>query len=82
MIKTHEINIKGSTAWNQFTNNNYIIINKQDINIQDYILFKNVETVDADTIQETGLYRMTQVTDIIEHEGLKDGYILVILNKM
>ena len=27
MVKTHEISIKGSTAWQQFTNNNYMIIN-------------------------------------------------------
>lgn len=82
MVKTHEISIKGSTAWQQFTNNNYMIINKSDINIQDYILFKNVETIDAETVQETGLYRMTQVIDIVEHEGLKEGYVLVVLNKM
>ena len=83
MVKSHEINIKGASAWNQFTNNNYFITNDNTINIQDYILFRNIEIVDAETIQETGLYRIVQVVDIIiENEGLKDGYGLLILNKI
>jgi hypothetical protein len=80
MIKTHEINLNVST-FNKLTNNNYMIVEKNNIEINDYILFKQVEIINEE-IRETGVYRMTKVIDIYEDAGLKDNYILLVLNKM
>lgn len=81
MIKTHEINLN-ATAFNKFTDNDNIILQDTEgkIEVNDYILFKQVEVIGEETT-ETGLYRMTQVKKIITDAGLKDGYILVVLNK-
>lgn len=81
-VKTHEINIKGTTSWNQLTANNYMIIQANNIAKNDYVLFKQVEELDVGSTQETGLYQMAQVTDIVQNEGLKEGYILIIFNKL
>ena len=80
MVKTHEINLSVS-KFNQFTNNNYIIMEQNNIEVNDYILFKQIEIVEEET-RETGLYRLAQVTNIIEDPGLKDNYVLLTLNKL
>lgn len=80
MIKTHEIKLNTS-AFNQYTKNDYIILKADDIEVNDFILFKQIEIIDEKE-QETGLYGMTQVKDIINDIGLKEGYILVILRKI
>lgn len=80
MVKTHEINLNVS-KFNQFTNNNYIIIEQNNIEVNDYILFKQVEIIEEET-RETGLYRLAQVTNIVEDPGLKDNYVLLTLNKL
>ncbi len=80
MVKTHEINLNVS-KFNQFTNNNYIILEQNNIEANDYILFKQVEVVDEETV-ETGLYKLVQVTNVIEDSGLKDDYVLLTLNKL
>lgn len=80
MVKTHEINLN-TTAFNKFTNSDYIILESSNIEKNDYILFKQIETVDGVT-NETGLFRMTQVKDVIQNEGLKDGYSLLIITKL
>lgn len=80
MVKTHEINLNTST-FNKFANNNYIILEDNNIEINDYILFKQVEIVD-EQIADTGLYRLVQVKDIIEDPGLKDNYVLLVVNKL
>lgn len=80
MVNTHEINLS-TTAFNRFTSSDYVILQSSEIEVNDYILFKQVETVE-DQVKETGLYRMTQVKELIRDEGLKEGYILVIINKM
>lgn len=80
MVKTHEINLNVST-FNKLTNNNYIIIEQGTIEINDYILFKQIEMVD-EKISYTGLYRLTQVRDIVTDPGLKDDYVLLSLNKL
>lgn len=61
--------------------NNYIIIEVNDIEVNDYILFKQVENSDLQAT-ETGLFMMTQVTKIIKNDGLKAGYGLLIINKL
>lgn len=79
MAKTHEINL-GTKAFNNFINNDYIIVERGTITADDFILFKQVETIDGE-VSETGLYRMTQVKEIVTDEGLKDGFALLILTK-
>ena len=80
-MKTHEINIGTSKAWNDFQSQNYMIIEINDIQKDDFILFKQTENVDGE-IKETGSFRMTQVSEIIDNDGLKDGYALVVLRKL
>ena len=80
-MKTHEINIGTSKAWNDFQSQNYMIMELNDIQKDDFILFKQTENVDGE-IKETGSFRMTQVSEIIDNDGLKDGYALVVLRKL
>lgn len=83
MVKTHEINLSTS-IFNGLNNNSSIILeNPEDKKIEkeDYILFKQIETIDGE-IQETGLYILVQVNDVMNHQGLKDGYILINYKKM
>ena len=97
MVKTHEIKLTTSN-FNQFNENNYIIVKDEEhkIEVNDYILFKQVEIqqapVESEEGQEepvtenieidTGLFKMTQVRDVITNEGLKDNYILLALSKL
>ena len=80
MVKTHEINLD-TTTFNQFINADYIVLQADNIEVQDYILFKQVTTVDGEA-KDTGLFRMTQVRDIIQNDGFKDGHALLLLNKL
>lgn len=80
-MKTHEINIGTSKAWNDFQSQNYMIMEINNIQKDDFILFKQTENVDGE-IKETGSFRMTQVSEIIDNDGLKDGYALVVLRKL
>lgn len=90
MVKTHEVNLD-TAEFTQFTNSDYLIMKIGDIAVNDYVLFKEVKTqlevsgisgaLDSVTI-ETGLFRMTSIRQIIKSEGLKDGYALVIVNKL
>lgn len=54
MVKAHEINLN-TTAFNRFTNSNYLILEVNDIEVNDYVLVKQVETVKTEQ-KETGLY--------------------------
>ena len=80
-MTTHEINIGTSKAWNDFQNQNYMIMEINEIQKDDFILFKQTENVDGE-FKETGSFRMTQVSEIIENDGLKEGYALVVLKKL
>ena len=80
MVKTHEINLNTST-FNKFSNSDYIIIESEDISINDYILFRQVETIDGEE-HVTDLYKLVQVKEIINHQSLKDGYALLIVKKL
>lgn len=81
MIKTHEINLT-TTNFNQFNANDYIIVKDEErkIEINDYILFKQVE-IEGEETKDTGLFKMTQVRDVITDDGLKDNYVLLALTK-
>ena len=80
MVKAHEINLN-TTAFNRFTYSNYLILDVNDIEVNDYVLVKQVETVKTEQ-KETGLYRMTQVREVIKDTGLKDGYVLLAIDKI
>ena len=72
MVDTHEINL-GAAEFEQLRSNNYIIMQIGTIEAQDYILFRQTDA---------GLFMMTQVQQIISNDGLKDGYGLLMLNKL
>lgn len=80
MVNTHEIQL-GVMEFETLRDNNYIIIEVNNIEVNDYILFKQVEKSDLQAT-ETGLFMMTQVTKIIKNDGLKVGYGLLIVNKL
>lgn len=95
MVKTHEIKLTTSN-FNQFNENDYIIVKDEEhkIEVNDYILFKQVEIqqtpvepeegepVTENIEKDTGLFKMTQVRDVITDEGLKDNYVLLALTKL
>lgn len=80
MVNTHEIQL-GVMEFETLRDNNYIIIEVNDIEVNDYILFKQVEKSDLQAT-ETGLFQMTQVSKIIKNEGLKEGFGLLMINKL
>lgn len=79
MVKTHEINLNTS-VFNQLEKNNYIILENNNINKNDFILFHQVEMIDGE-ISDTGLYNLVQVIDVINDKGLKEDYVLIITKK-
>lgn len=72
MINTHEIDLT-AMEFEQLRNNNYIIMQTTDIENLDYILFRQLDA---------GLTMMTQVTSIIQNDGLKEGYGLLMVTKL
>lgn len=80
MVNTHEIQL-GVLEFENLRDNNYIILKLNDIEVNDYILFKQVEKSDLQAT-ETGLFQMTQVFKIIKNEGLKEGFGLLMINKL
>lgn len=80
MVNTHEIQL-GVLEFENLRDNNYIILQLNDIEVNDYILFKQVEKNDLQAT-ETGLFQMTQVSKIIKNEGLKEGFGLLMINKL
>lgn len=83
MVKTHEINLITS-IFNQLQNTDYIILEDDENNkfeTNDYILFKQIEMIEDQT-QYTGLHQIVQIKDVINHQGLKEGFVLLHLNKL
>lgn len=83
MVKTHEINLITS-VFNQVQTSNYIILEQDKDNLfeaNDYILFKQVEQVEEGT-QFTGLYQIIQIKDVVIDKGLKDGFVLLNMQKI
>ena len=83
MVKTHEIDLDIS-IFNGLSNNASIILEQDEdklIENEDYILFRQIEMVE-DEPQPTGLYMLVQVNDVVSHQGLKDGYILIDYRRM
>ena len=78
MIKTHEINLSTS-IYNTLLNTNSAIIQDDTRKIEenDYVLFKQVETVEEET-KETGLYVFVKINSVVSnHPGLKENYIMI-----
>ena len=80
MVKTHEINLNTS-EFNRFAKSNYIILNINNAELNDYILFKQVENTEEGEV-ETGLFSMTQIKELVTGTGLADGYTLVVVSKL
>ena len=83
MVKTHEINLITS-VFNQVQTSNYIILEQNKDNLfeaNDYILFKQVEQVEEGT-QFTGLYQIVQIKDVVIDKGLKEGFVLLNIQKI
>ena len=83
MVKTHEINLITS-VFNQVQTSNYIILEQDKDNLfeaNDYILFKQVEQVEEGT-QFTGLYQIVQIKDVVSDKGLKEGFVLLNMQKI
>ena len=83
MVKTHEINLITS-VFNQVQTSNYIILGQDKDNLfeaNDYILFKLVEQVEEGT-QFTGLYQIVQIKDVVIDKGLKEGFVLLNIQKI
>lgn len=47
----------------------------------DYILFREIETVEEE-VNYTSKSQLTQIKQIINDEGIKEGYVLAVLNKI
>lgn len=71
MVNTHEIDLS-ALDFENLRNNDYIIMQLNEIKENDYILFRQLET---------GLFMMTQVKGILQNDGLKEDYALLLLQK-
>lgn len=47
----------------------------------DYILFREIETVEEE-VNYTSKSQLTQIKSLIIDEGIKEGYVLAVLNKI
>lgn len=78
MATCHTINL-GADLFSQTSERDHIIIQLTDVKVGDFMLFKKVDPV---TETDSGLYLMTQVSHVYNHEGLKEGYVLVSYKKL
>lgn len=84
MAKSHELKIEKSIFEN-FTKTNYLIVKNDNYEKLDFILLQEYENIEVEeeTIQrDTERYQMTQISEIITSEGLKSGYVLLILRSL
>lgn len=80
MIKTHELDVTAS-KFSELLESNYKILKQSDYEQNDYILFREIETV-GEEVSYTSKSQLTQIKQIINDEGIKEGYVLVGLNKI
>ncbi|MFR1626130.1 MAG: DUF3850 domain-containing protein [Thomasclavelia ramosa] len=80
MIKTHELDVTAS-KFSELLESNYKIIKQNDYEQNDYILFREIETVE-EKVNYTSKSQLTQIKQIINDEGIKEGYVLAVLNKI
>ena len=79
-IKTHELDVTAS-KFSELLESNYKIIKQNDYEQNDYILFREIETVEEE-VSYTSKSQLTQIKQIINDEGIKEGYVLAVLNKI
>ena len=77
MIKTHELDVTAS-KFSQLLETNYMILKQSNYEQNDYILFREVE----EEVNYTSKSQLTQIKQIINDEGIKEGYVLAVLNKI
>ena len=80
MIKTHELDVTAS-KFAEILESNYKILKQNDYEQNDYILFREIETVEEE-VNYTSKSQLTQIKQIINDEGIKEGYVLAVLNKI
>lgn len=80
MIKTHELDVTAS-KFSQLLETNYMILKQSSYEQNDYILFREIETVEEE-VSYTSESQLTQIKQIINDEGIKEGYVLAVLNKI
>ena len=80
MIKTHKLDVTAS-KFSELLESNYKIIKQNDYEQNDYILFREIETVEEE-VSYTSKSQLTQIKQIINDEGIKEGYVLAVLNKI
>ncbi len=80
MIKTHELDVTAS-KFSQLLETNYMILKQSSYEKNDYILFREIETVEEE-VNYTSKSQLTQIKSLITEEGIKDGYVLAVLNKI
>ena len=80
MIKTHELDVTAS-KFSELLESNYKILKQNDYEQNDYILFREIETVEEE-VSYTSKSQLTQIKQIINDEGIREGYVLAVLNKI
>lgn len=75
MAKSYSLNVE-SNKFQSMLKTLYLIVQNNNYQINDYLLIDEVRTI-SDEPQPTGAYQMTQINNIIEDEGLKDGYVML-----
>lgn len=80
MLKTHEMDVT-SSKFNQVIESAYMILKQSSYEQNDYILFREIETVEEE-VSYTSKSQLTQIKQIINDEGIKEGYVLAVLNKI
>mgnify|MGYP001856527680 FL=1 len=78
MVKTHEVSLT-SSLFSNVRDYDYFIIQNNNYETGDYVLFKEVETIE-ETTKETGMHKMTKIRDVITSDGLKERYVLLFLS--
>lgn len=84
MAKSHELKIEKSIFEN-FTKTNYLIVKNDNYEKLDFILlqeYENIEVEEEIIQRDTERYQMTQISEIITSEGLKSGYVLLVLRSL
>lgn len=86
MAKSHELKIEKS-KFEVFNSTGYLIVdNAEDYQAMDFLLlteYESIQTEDSESIEHpTGLYAMTQISQVITDAGLKDDHVLLILRKL
>lgn len=73
MVDAHEMTLSESD-YAMLSSGSYIILNTSDIEVGDFVLFHKQDDANA--------YCMTQISQITQHEGFKDGYALYTFSRL